>query len=206
MKKIIIALVLVGVLFSFVPLAKADTIQPSQDQLKVQLIQLLTQMIAQLQAQINAILAMQSSSIPMPVSSPVVSPIVDNSQSIAPPVVKDSTISPTCTLSLSNSKVNWTSTNAFSGHLYFSLNSENISELNCANGTFNCYNPLPVIMDKYGDKFINHAEDFLLGNTLSKGSYGVGNGVNNHSDWYAEFTNNLGTGTCCVRADNTSCN
>lgn len=58
MKKIIVSLVLVGMLFSFSPVAKAQS-TPSQQEITSQLITLLTQLIAQLQQQIADILAEQ---------------------------------------------------------------------------------------------------------------------------------------------------
>ncbi len=60
MKKIIICLALVSLLFGFSPIVKADT-QPSQQDYKQELIVLITQEIQSLQAQLNAMLAQQTS-------------------------------------------------------------------------------------------------------------------------------------------------
>lgn len=59
MKKILLSFLLVGMLFSFSPVVKAE-VQPSQQELTQQLITLLTQLIAQLQQQILDILASQA--------------------------------------------------------------------------------------------------------------------------------------------------
>jgi hypothetical protein len=66
MKKILLSLLLVGMLFSFTPVAKAQSV-PSQQELTQQLIVLLNQLIAQLQKQINDLLAQQALTSPQPV-------------------------------------------------------------------------------------------------------------------------------------------
>lgn len=61
MNKLLLSLVLVGVLFSFSPVVKAQEVpQPTQQELTSQLITLLTNLIAQLQQQIADILAQQA--------------------------------------------------------------------------------------------------------------------------------------------------
>ncbi len=60
MKKILLGFVLCGFLFSFSPIAKAEIIQPSQQELKTQLIALLTQLIAQLEHQLSDLLAQRA--------------------------------------------------------------------------------------------------------------------------------------------------
>jgi hypothetical protein len=124
MKKLLLALCVVGVMFTAVP-AFAQT-APTQEELTQQLVVLLTELVKQLQQQLADMLAAQAN------QTQVITQIQQNTQQIATNTTPSgSTISqpvyekPTCTLSVkrinSSAQLDWTSENADSASLYFGI-------------------------------------------------------------------------------------